>query len=353
MREAREALTVKLPCNMRALQLELFDVVTLTLPTFGFVAKEFEVLGWNFSIDAGVMLTLRETSAAIFDPGTGFATLDVAANTLLPKPWEVEQITGVTVTSGTTTEVDKSILVRTTVSWTAAVSDAVRKHGRIEVQYTRAGATLPSSDWPSVEAPGDATSVTITGLGQGVHYLFRVRARSNLGVRGLWSVTKTSQNAVVPQVDSEGLAANSAAEAVTTSISDGSFSWAAGSGLLGAQSTIGTYAWTNTLSRPVVIEVTFGGEGRSSGWGGTALARPSIGFGWSLSGGGSATKLIEVVDSAQPHKLAVWAQTVTVPVGNTVTLYFTVTNNPTVNAAWPAGTFEWIDSYIRACAVKA
>ena len=210
MREAREALTAKLPCNMRALQLELFDVVTVTLPTFGWVAKEFEVLDWGFSIYAGVMLTLRETSAAIFDPGTGFATLDVAANTLLPKPSEVEQITGVTVSSGTTTEVDRSILVRTTVSWTAAVSDAVRKHGRIEVQYWRAGVTLPTGDWQSVEAPGDATSVTITGLGQGVHYLFRVRARSNLGVRGLWSVVKTSQNAVVPLVDTPGLAGGAA-----------------------------------------------------------------------------------------------------------------------------------------------
>lgn len=200
MREAREALTVKLPCDMRALVLELFDVVTVTLPTFGWVAKEFEVLGWNFSLDGGVLLNLRETSAAIFNPDTGLATLDVAANTLLPKPWEVEQITGVTITSGTTSEVDKSILVRTTVSWTAAVSEAVRRHGRIEVQYTRAGAALPSGDWPSVEAPGDATSVTITGLGQGVHYLFRVRAKSNLGVRGKWSVTKSSQNATVPPI---------------------------------------------------------------------------------------------------------------------------------------------------------
>lgn len=353
MREAREALTIKIPCKHIALQLELFDVVTLTLPTFGFVAKEFEVMGWSFSLRGGVILTLRETAAAIFDHGTGFTTLDVAANTLLPKPDVVEQITGVTVTSGTSTEVDKSILVRTTVSWTAAVSEAVRRHGRIEVQYTRAGATLPSGDWPSVFAPGDATSVPILGLGQGLHYLFRVRAISNLGVRGLWSVTKNEQSATVPQVDSDGLAPNSAAEATTTAISNSSFSWSAGSGLLGAQSTIGTYAWTNTLSRSVGIEMTFGGEGRSSGWGGSGLARPSFGFGWSLSSGGSATKLIEVVDSAQPHKLAVWAQTVTVPVGSTITLYFTVTNYPTVNAAWPAGTFEWIDSYIRTCLIKA
>ena len=55
------------------------------------------------------MLTLRETSAAIFDPGTGFATLDVAANTLPPKPSEVGTDHGRYGPSGTTTEVDRSI----------------------------------------------------------------------------------------------------------------------------------------------------------------------------------------------------------------------------------------------------
>ena len=64
----------------------------------------------ELSLRGGVILTLRETAAAIFDHGTGFTTLDVAANTLLPEPDVVEQITGVTVTSGTSTEVDKSIL---------------------------------------------------------------------------------------------------------------------------------------------------------------------------------------------------------------------------------------------------
>lgn len=219
MREARESLSVKLPCNMRALVLELFDVVTVTLPTFGWVAKEFEVLGWSFSLQDGVLLNLRETSAAIFNPDTGLATLDVAANTLLPKPWEVEQITGVTISSGTTALVDKSILVRTTVSWTAAVSEAVRRHGRIEVQYRRAGVALPSGDWPSVEAPGDATSVTITGLGQGVHYLFRVRARSNLGVRGKWSVSKLAQTAGVPTVQTGGIAPESATKVLIAAAS--------------------------------------------------------------------------------------------------------------------------------------
>lgn len=195
MRESREALTVKLPCNLKALPLELFDVVTLTLPTFGFVAKEFEVQGWDFSLEGGVMLTLRETAAAIYDPDTSFDVLSVATNTLLPKPWEVEQITGVTVSSGTSALTDKSLVIRALVQWTAAADQAVRQGGTIEVQYTRSGAALPSGDWPSVTVPGNSTSATITGLGQASHYVFRVRARSNLGVRGKWSVLKQAQMA--------------------------------------------------------------------------------------------------------------------------------------------------------------
>ena len=42
---------------------------------------------------------------------------------------------------------------------------------------------------------------------------------------------ETSQNAVVPQVDSDGPAANAAADAVNTMIGNGSFSWSAGSGM--------------------------------------------------------------------------------------------------------------------------
>jgi hypothetical protein len=219
MREGREGLTVRMPCNLRAMQLELFDVVTVTLSTFGWSAKEFEVLGWEFSPENGVILTLRETAAAIFDPDTLFTTLDIAANTGLPKPDVVEQITGVTVTSGTSTELDKSIVVRTTVSWTAATTQQVRQSGTIEVQYFRAGQTLPTGDWPSVTVPGNSTSATIVGLGQGLHYVFRVRAVTTLGVRGIWSVLKNAQVAAVPTVGTTGISASAATAVRTTTAS--------------------------------------------------------------------------------------------------------------------------------------
>ena len=199
MREGREGLTVRMSCNMRALQLELFDVVSVTLSVFGWDAKLFEVQGWEFSVAGGVVLTLRETAAAIFDVDALFNTLDVAPNTGLPKPDVVEQITGVTVTSGTSSEVDNSVLTRTTVSWTAATTQQVRQSGSIEVQYRRGGEAVPTGDWASIERPGNATSATIVGLGQGIHYVFRVRARTTLGARGDWSLLKSVQVGVIPQ----------------------------------------------------------------------------------------------------------------------------------------------------------
>jgi len=187
MREAREGLTVTLPCNLRAYQLELFDVVAVTLPTFGWSAKEMEVLGWEFSATGGVILTLRETAAAIYTPDTTFATLDLSPNTSLPNPLTVAQITGLSATSSSTAQ-DVSIISRTTVSWTAVASEAVRQSGSIEVQYTEAALAMPSTDWPAAPpVPGDATSTTIPGLRSRVCYLFRVRAINSLGVRGPWS----------------------------------------------------------------------------------------------------------------------------------------------------------------------
>lgn len=158
---------------------------------------------------------LRETGGAIFNLDTTFATLDVAANTGLPRPDVVEQITGVAITSGSSIELDKSILSRTTVTWTAATTQQVRQSGSIEVQYRRGGEAAPSGDWPSVVVPGNATSATIVGLGQGLHYVFRVRARTTLGARGDWSVLEIGQVATVPQVDTGGIAADAVAPIAT------------------------------------------------------------------------------------------------------------------------------------------
>jgi hypothetical protein len=191
MRDARNGLTVTLPCNLRAYQLELFDVVAVTLARFGWSAKIFEVVDWQFSLAGGVLLTLKETAAAIFQPDASFAVLDLTPNTLLPDPSVVPQVGTLTVTSGTAALNDGTMVARVVVAWPAVADEGVRSTGRIEVQYALAADTLPAGDWPSVSEAGNATSTTLAGLKMGTAYVLRARAINALGVHGAWSVQYT------------------------------------------------------------------------------------------------------------------------------------------------------------------
>lgn len=187
LREAREGLTVRLPCNLRAFELELFDVVAVTLPRFGWSAKEFEVTGWSFTLSGGVMLTLRETAAAVFDPAAIFAETLASDNTNLPRPTAVPEVTGLEVVSGTLALTDGTVMTRGVVTWDAVPSEAVAQAGRVEVQYLEAVDAAPDGDWPSLpSAAGRATQMDWQGLKLGAYYLFRARARNSLGMAGNW-----------------------------------------------------------------------------------------------------------------------------------------------------------------------
>lgn len=188
LRDSRAALSVKLPCNLRAYPLEVFDTVAVTLPHFGWAAKEFEILSWAFSPTGGVLLTMKETAASIFDPDALFPVSDATPNTALPLPWYVPAPTGLACVSGTVPFPDGSIVARVLVTWDVYPLESVRQSGRIEVQFTPAFDALPAGDWPSVTANGGAESVVITGLRPDTTYLFRARAINSVGVRSPWSV---------------------------------------------------------------------------------------------------------------------------------------------------------------------
>jgi hypothetical protein len=212
MREAREALTVELPCKFHAWQLELFDVVRLTLPVFGFVAKEFEVLGWRFGMGDGVTLSLKETGASIYDPAANFDNPNAVPNSALVLPWVVAPITGLAVTSGIAALLDGTQQARALVSWTPAAAANVTNTGNVEIQYVEATGTLPTGDWPSVMSQGSGSSVTIPGLLSGRYYLFKARAINTIGVRSAWSAQISVLMAPAPQVSGDNLIANSSFE---------------------------------------------------------------------------------------------------------------------------------------------
>ncbi len=211
MRESRDGLIIKLPCNLRAFTLELFDVVTLTLPFFGFDHKEFEVIGWKFSMEGGVVLTLKEFAASFFDPAGNFDNPNASPNTTLPLPWYVPGVNNVEVISDIEAIGDGTPQTRVLVTWDVVQYESVRRGGRIEVQWNLAGDDLPVDEWESMKADGGASSATILGLKQGEYYLIRVRAVNALGVKGPWCLHQLHRVAEPP--NDSAAAAEAAQEA--------------------------------------------------------------------------------------------------------------------------------------------
>lgn len=209
LRDARQSLTVTLPCNLRAFKLQLFDVVAVTLSRFGWSAKLFEVMGWRFTLGGLVQLTLKEHSAAVYTPDAGFADLGYSDNTELPDPWTVEAVQGLAVTSGTAALTDGSVVTRTQVSWTAATDANVLQAGRIEIQWAEAYGTTVT-EFPSTTEAGNTTSTVISGLRGEIVYVFRARYINAAGVRGRWSlhVAHRIAAATTRMADFENMVAN-------------------------------------------------------------------------------------------------------------------------------------------------
>lgn len=199
IRQAHAGLAGVARCGLQAWDVELFDVGTLDLPRFGFEGKTVEATSWRWHPREGVQLGFEEITAAIFDPSEPLNGRDPAPNSTLRRPWDVETIEGVSVTSGTEALTDGSILTRTRVTWTAATGASVRQAGLIEVQYVRAEDDLPAGEWATWTEPGTATEAVIPGLITGGWYRFRVRAVQQLPlVRGDWSATAVHQVAAPP-----------------------------------------------------------------------------------------------------------------------------------------------------------
>lgn len=199
IREAQAGLRLEMLCGLQAWKLELGDVVQLTLPRHGVTAKTFEVTGWRWSAESPVALQVQEITADIFDPLAELTGRDPAPDSTLRRPWDVEALTGLAVTSGTTPTLDGSVLTRTTLTWSPAVGASIRQGGQIEVQYVEVGA-MPAdgADWPSWVEAGTSTRAIIPGLLAGRFYLFRVRAVQPLPlVRGAWTAPVLHQLAGV------------------------------------------------------------------------------------------------------------------------------------------------------------
>jgi hypothetical protein len=184
-RDLRQGMSVDLVLNMRALQLDLFDVVRLTIARYGWNLKTFEVLAWRFNPSGLIQVTLKETQASIYSPDAAFVVESPSDNSSLPLPWQIGVPWIAELDSGEQhllLQSDGSVLTRVLVRVAAVNDAAVLVGGFIDVQYSEVG----SGVWNTQSFDGASTSLYLPGLQDGQWYQFRARLRSRLAT-GVWS----------------------------------------------------------------------------------------------------------------------------------------------------------------------
>jgi hypothetical protein len=179
LRDGRDPLTVTLPFKFSAYPLELFDGVTLTWPLVGWTAKEFRIVGRAFSRQGAVLLTLKETTAAIFTWGAGFRPDGYASNSGLPKPWDIHPPVMLSISSGEgelVIQSDGTVVNGVRVTWAPIADQSILSGGYVDLDVR----VLPDEAWVRYSAPGDATELKFTGVADLSLILLRLRTRNSL-----------------------------------------------------------------------------------------------------------------------------------------------------------------------------
>ncbi|MFZ9959160.1 MAG: phage tail protein [Candidatus Limnocylindrus sp.] len=178
----REQMTFTADFGMAALELQVGDIIALTIDRYGWSAKEFEVVGWTFGAngeagDLRVTMTLRETSSAAFSWSAEESEI-IGNNSNLPDPFGGLTITGLTASGGGRLQGDGTFINSAILDWND-VSNIFIDYYEVEWRAT------VDSNYAATTT--DESGIELSPLIDGIEYIFRVRAVTIAGVRGLWA----------------------------------------------------------------------------------------------------------------------------------------------------------------------
>lgn len=146
----REQMTFSADFGLSAFEVEVGDIVALTMDRYGWTAKEFEVVGWVFGTgDNGALritLTLRETSEAAFD-WDAEETEIIANDSSLTS--DIDAVTGLAAVRGGRVATDGTFINGITVSWNAveaAAGYAVEWMVNTSIDYAANGGLIEPDD---------------------------------------------------------------------------------------------------------------------------------------------------------------------------------------------------------------
>lgn len=188
---AREQMTLTAEFGLGALDVQIGEIVSLTIDRYGWDAKEFEVIGWKFGAnqqagDLRVTLTLRETSEAAFDWNAEESAI-IANNTSLLSPFDVPSVVispeGIVPSLRIVREKLTEVI---SINVTSGRPEAV---DHVEVQFAAAG----TNDWKALGS-GSLGVYEVVDVEPGA-YKFRARAVNSFGRFGSYTETGNIQTA--------------------------------------------------------------------------------------------------------------------------------------------------------------
>ena len=199
----REQMTFSADFGLNAFDVEVGEIVALTIDRYGWTEKEFEVVGWRFGAndeagDLRITLTLRETSEEAFDwlaeesaiiaNDSDLLSYDFVPNIGIPSDQAVSEIR---VIREKVTDVIE-------IAVTTGNPDFV---DYVEVQYKAVGAT----DWKHL-GTGQIGIFELIDPEPG-SYQFRARPINNFGYKGIWVETPSilTAGSATPPNDVSGL----------------------------------------------------------------------------------------------------------------------------------------------------
>lgn len=179
IKKSREGIAVSFNATIAALRVEVGDVVTITHPTPGWVAKKFRVSTVRIHSSGTLSFSLVEHEPTVYDRTVPAGSV-TPPDTSLPDPFTVQPPSNLQATSGTNQLLlsgDGSIVSRVKLTWSVA-PDLYVSHYRIQYKKTSDSAWLDS-----IPAVGQsANEAYILGVVDGVAYDIRIIAVNSRNV---------------------------------------------------------------------------------------------------------------------------------------------------------------------------
>jgi hypothetical protein len=181
----RQEIVFSASFNLKAFKIMAGDNIYFSFAKYGWVNKIFEVLEWSLGIEDNdnvplpvVNLLLQENASAVYDWNNGEeTTIDLAPNTILPNPFIVAPVTGLSLDSFLIDTQGGDKTYKVLVSWGLHPNQFVQQGGFYEIEYKRTSEEYYKS---CGKVDGDVTEMDIPQLQPNVTYDIRIRAFNSL-----------------------------------------------------------------------------------------------------------------------------------------------------------------------------